>query len=250
MIAIDLTGKTAFVTGAGQGIGRETATLLHTAGANVAIGYWDDADGVNRGRAEEAAAALGERCIATSGDVRSRQDMEKCVAETKEVFGAIDIHVANAGILRDRSIKKMSEDEWQSVIDTNLTGVFNSCRAAAQEMSDGGRIVTMASLAAVVGIFGQANYSAAKAGVIALTKVLSKELARRQITVNAVAPGVVLTEMGKSIPQEARDAMLPLIPLGRHAEPQEVSNCVLFLASDLASYVTGQTIHANGGWFG
>jgi 3-oxoacyl-[acyl-carrier protein] reductase len=143
----------------------------------------------------------------------------------------------------------MSEAEWLNVIDTNLTGVFHTCQAAAERLNDGGRIINMASLAAVIGFFGQANYAAAKAGVIALTKVLSKELARRKITVNAVAPGVVLTEMGKAIPDDNRKLMIAQIPLGRFGEPEEISNCILFLASELASYVTGQTLHVNGGWW-
>ena len=250
MIEIDLAGKTALVTGASQGLGKSTAARLHAAGANVVIGYWNDREGTNQALAEQVVTQLGERATAIGGDVRDRQQMEQVVAQTKEAYGTIDVLVANAGVLRDRTMKKMSESEWQDVIDTNLTGVFNSCRAAALEMSDGGRIITIASLAAAIGFFGQANYSAAKAGVIALTKVLSKELARRQITVNAVAPGVVLTEMGKSIPDENRQVMLTQIPLGRFGEPQEISDCVVFLASELASYVTGQTLHVNGGWWG
>jgi 3-oxoacyl-[acyl-carrier protein] reductase len=250
MVSINLTGKTALVTGASQGLGRATAIRLHQAGAHVAVGYLDDAEGVNRRLADQVVGELGERTLAVGGDVCRRVDMERVVAETIEQFGGLDILVSNAGILRDRTVKKMSEEEWQSVLDTNLTGVFHSCRAAAERMNDGGRIINMASLAAVTGFFGQANYAAAKAGVIALTKVLSKELARRNITVNAVAPGVVLTEMGKSIPAANREAMLAQIPLGRFGEPREIADGVLFLASDLASYVSGQTLHVNGGWWG
>jgi 3-oxoacyl-[acyl-carrier protein] reductase len=143
----------------------------------------------------------------------------------------------------------MSQAEWQDVIDTNLTGVFNSCQAAAESLADGGAIVNVASLSAVTGFFGQANYASAKAGVVTLTKVLSKELARKQIRVNAIAPGVVNTEMGQSIPEENRKVMLGNIPLGRFAEPDEIASVILFLCSDLASYVTGQTIHVNGGWW-
>lgn len=164
-------------------------------------------------------------------------------------FGQVDLVVCNAAIIRDKTLRKMADDEWDAVIDTNLTGVFNTCKAAQARMNDGGRIVSMASISGVIGFFGQVNYSSAKAGVIALTKVLSKELASRKITVNAVAPGVVLTEMGKSIPDDVQKKMLEQIPLGRFAEPEEISNVILFLCSDLASYITGQTIHVNGGWW-
>ena len=164
-------------------------------------------------------------------------------------FGGIDILVNNAGILRDRSFKKMSDREWDDVIDTNLSGVFKSCKAVIAHMNDNGAIVNVASLSAVMGFFGQANYASAKAGVVTLTKVLSKELARSNIRVNAVAPGVIDTEMGKSIPEENRKVMITNIPLGRFGEPSEIGDVILFLASDLSSYVTGQTIHVNGGWW-
>lgn len=250
MALIDLTGKTAIVTGAGQGLGRCTATTLHAAGANVVINYFDDAGGMNRQRADETVAALGERAMAVAADVRSVPEITQMIDRTIQHFGRLDIVVNNAAIIRDRTLKKMTDDEWQAVIDTNLTGVFQVCRAAADRISEGGRVVNMASISGVVGFYGQVNYSAAKAGVIAVTKVLSKELARRKITVNAVAPGVVLTEMGKTIPEEVRAGMIAQIPLGRFGEPEEISNVILFLCSDLASYVTGQTIHANGGWLG
>jgi 3-oxoacyl-[acyl-carrier protein] reductase len=167
-----------------------------------------------------------------------------------EAFGSLDILVNNAGILKDRSVKKMSHSEWSDVIDTNLTGVFNSCQAAIEHLSKGGVIVNVASLSAVTGFFGQANYASAKAGVITLTKVLSKELARNNIRVNAVAPGVVDTDMGKSIPEESRKILLTNVPLGRFAEPHEIADAILFLVSDLSTYITGQTIHVNGGWWG
>jgi 3-oxoacyl-[acyl-carrier protein] reductase len=250
MATINLTGKTALVTGAGQGLGRCTATTLHAAGANVVVNYFNDRDGLNRRLAEETAATLGERAIAIAADVREVGQVTQMIDAAVSRFGTLDIVVNNAAIIRDRTLKKMTDDEWQSVIDTNLTGVFQVCRAAADRLADGGRIVNMASISGVVGFYGQVNYSAAKAGVIAITKVLSKELARRKITVNAVAPGVVLTEMGKTIPDEVRAGMIAQIPLGRFGEPEEISNVILFLCSDLASYVTGQTIHANGGWLG
>lgn len=249
-VTIDLTGRTAIVTGGGQGLGRATVGRLHAAGANVAINYFEDPDGLNRQRAEQAGRELGERTIAVAGDVRDRNSISRLFDEVSEQFGEIHMVINNAAVLRDRSIRKMDDAEWEAVIETNLTGVFNVCKEASARLADGGRIVSMASISGFVGFFGQANYSAAKAGVVGLTKVLSKELARRRITVNAVAPGVVLTEMGKSIPDAARDEMLKQIPLGRFGEPDEIANVILFLCSPLADYVTGQTIHANGGWYG
>lgn len=250
MVGIDLTGKVALVTGAGQGLGRATTQRLHAAGASVAINYFADAGGENRRRAEEVRSELGERVELFEADVRDAGGVDRMIQAVVGSFGGLDIVVNNAAVLRDRTVRKMTVAEWQAVVDTNLTGVFHVCKAAAECMRDRGRIVNMASVAAVLGFFGQANYAAAKAGVIALTKVLSKELARRQITVNAVAPGVVLTEMGESIPQESRQHMLSQIPLGRFGEPREISDAILFLCSDLSSYITGQTLHVNGGWWG
>jgi len=250
MITLDLTGKTAIVTGSSQGLGAVTAELLHSAGARVAINYFNDAGGVNRANADKVVATLGDRAMAVEADVRNEQSVRAMIDKTIERFGSLDIVVNNAGIIRDKSIKKMTSEEWQSVIDTNLTGTFNVCRAAVEKISDGGRIINFASISGVVGFFGQANYAASKAGVIALTKVASKELGKRRVTVNAVAPGVVLTEMGKTIPEEVRAEMLKSIPLARFGEPKEISNVVLFLCSDLASYVTGQVLHVNGGWIG
>jgi len=250
MIPIDFSGKTAVVTGGGQGLGQATASVLHEAGANVAISYFSDREGVNQTRAMKTAAKLGDRAMAVEGDVRDRASLEGMFESVVQRFESIDIIINNAAILRDRSFKKMEDGEWEAVIQTNLTGVYNVCKEAAECLSHGGRIVNMTSISGFVGFFGQANYSAAKAGVVGLTKVLSKELARRQITVNAVAPGVALTEMGKSIPEEARAEMLKQIPLGRFGEPEEIANAILFLCSPLADYITGQTIHVNGGWFG
>ena len=250
MISIDLSGKTAIVTGGSQGVGAAIAALLHRAGANVVVNYFADDQGANRHKAEAVAAALGDRGAIAAGDVRSLDDVRRVFDEAAARFGGVDILVNNAGILRDRTIAKMTDDEWQSVIDTNLTGVFHGGKAAGERLRDGGRIVNLASISAILGTFGQANYVAAKAGVIGLTKVLSRELARRNITVNAVAPGVVLTEMGLSIPDAARAQMLPQIPLGRFAEADDVAGAILLLCSDLAAYITGQVLHVNGGWLG
>jgi 3-oxoacyl-[acyl-carrier protein] reductase len=249
MVEMNLSGRVALVTGAGQGLGAAIAQTLHRAGAAVIVNYFADAEGTNASRAQAVAAALGERAAAVAGDVRSPEEVAALVERTAARFGRLDIVVNNAGILRDKTLKNMSAADWQAVIDTNLTGVFNVCKAAAPVLAEGGRIVNLASISGAIGFFGQANYAAAKAGVVALTKVLSRELARRGITVNAVAPGVALTDMGKSIPEEVRAGMLKEIPLNRFAEPREIADVVLFLASPLASYVTGQTIHVNGGWY-
>jgi 3-oxoacyl-[acyl-carrier protein] reductase len=249
MRSIDLSGKVALVTGGGQGLGLATATALYNAGATVVINYFEDSGGVNQQRGAAAVKQLGDRALALPADVRDRPAIESMFDLVLEKFQHLDIVINNAAIIRDRSIRKMSDEEWSDVIDTNLTGVYNVCKAAQSRLTDGGRIVSMASISGVIGFYGQANYSSAKAGVIALTKVLSKELAARNITVNAVAPGVVLTEMGQSIPEEARGQMLASIPLHRFGEPEEIANVILFLCSNLASYVTGQTIHVNGGWW-
>lgn len=250
MISIDLTGRTAIVTGSSQGLGLATARMLHSAGAAVVINHFPDEAGIQARLAAEAVASLGERAIAVPADVRSDADSKRLVDQAVIAFGGLDIVVNNAGILRDRTMKKMTIDDWQDVLDTNLTGVFRLCKVGAEVMRDGGRIVNLASISAVLGFFGQSNYAAAKAGVIGLTKVLSRELARRDITVNAVAPGVVLTEMGKSIPESARQQMLSQIPLGRFGEPDDIASAILFLCSPLAAYITGQTLHVNGGWTG
>ena len=250
MISIDLTGKVAVVTGGGQGLGLATATLLHQAGARVVLNYFDDPGRVNRDRATDAATKLGEKVVALPADVRDRPQVEAMFDDVLQRFGRLDIVINNAGVIRDKTLRKMTDEEWDAVIDTNLTGVYHVCRAAQSRMNDGGRIVSLSSISGVIGFFGQANYSAAKAGVIAFTKVISKELASRRITANAVAPGVVLTEMGQSIPDAARQKMMEQIPLGRFGEPQEIAQAILFLCSDLAAYITGQTIHVNGGWWG
>lgn len=250
MISLELSGKTAVVTGASQGLGQATAEMFFLAGANVIVNFFDDADGLNRHRAEKVVASFGNRGRAMAADVRDASAVARMIQQSVECFGALHIVVNNAGIIRDSSFKKMSPEMWQQVIDTNLTGVFNVCQEANKVIENGGRIVNLASISGVVGIFGQANYSAAKAGVIGLTKVLSKEFARRNITVNAVAPGFVLTEMAASVPESAREQILAQIPMGRFGEPEEIARVILFLCSDLASYVTGQTIHVNGGWWG
>jgi len=249
VISVDLSGKTAMVTGGGQGLGAATASLLQQAGANVAINYVADSEHINQSRAQNTVSTWGTSGAVFEADVRVPESVQALMEQVVAQFGGLDIVVNNAAILHDRTAKNMTGEQWQTVIDTNLTGVFNVCQAAIGHLSDGGRIVNMASVSAVLGIYGQANYSAAKAGVIGLTKVLSRELAKRNITVNAVAPGVVDAGMGQKIPEEFRLSMLESVPLGRFAKADEIAGVILFLCSDLASYVTGQTIHVNGGWW-
>lgn len=252
MIETNLSGKVFLVTGASRGLGAETMLRLCQAGAVGAVNYVADPDEQNRRDAEEVL----ERITAGGGEARLYQanisdagQVEEMVGQILADHGRLDGVVNNAGILRDRTVRKMTGEEWQSVIDINLTGTFHVCKYAAEVMVDGGRIVNISSISGVLGPFGQANYAASKAGVIALTKVLSRELARRQITVNAVAPGLIETDMYRQIKEEARQQMLGQIPLGRVGQPTDIANTVLFLCSDLAAYITGQVIHVNGGWY-
>jgi 3-oxoacyl-[acyl-carrier protein] reductase len=246
----ELSNKTAIVTGASRGLGLATARRLHAAGACVVINYYPDPEGHHAALAQQATGELGDRCLALPADVRVESQTRKLVDQAKQHFGSFDILVNNAGVLRDKTIAKMTESQWQDVIDTNLTGVFHMCQLAAQWMNDGGRIVNLASISGCIGFFGQANYAASKAGVIGLTKVLSRELGKRHITVNAVAPGVVLTDMGKSIPEASLESMLQQIPLGRFGQPEDIAAAIHFLCGPGAAYITGQTLHVNGGWFG
>jgi len=250
VLGIDLSGKVALVTGASQGIGAVVAQRFAEAGCQVVIGHYPS-DACRRDAQAVTASieATGGRARAVPGDVSQLDSVATMMEHAVGCFGHLDILVNNAGIIRDKSLRKMEPADWDTVIATNLTGVWACCRAASEILSEDGRIVSLASISAQVGFFGQANYAAAKAGVIGLTRVLSKELAKRRITVNAVAPGVIKTAMADEIPEAVRAQMLPLIPLGRFGEPREIADVVLFLCSSLASYVTGQTISVNGGWY-
>ncbi len=242
-IPIDLTCKTALITGASQGIGAEIARTFRRAGADVVLNHPDL--GSTGADAEKLAAEIGGARIVPANVA----DADAVQAMMREV-GAIDFLINNAAIIRDRTIAKMSHDEWHSVIDVNLTGVFHCCQAGLAIMRDGGAIVSTGSIAAIQGFYGQANYAAAKSGVQAMMRVISREAARRNIRANAIAPGVIDTAMAATIPEHVRAEMLKNVPLGRFGTPAEVANVVLFLCSPLASYVTGQTIEINGGWRG
>jgi 3-oxoacyl-[acyl-carrier protein] reductase len=245
----DLTGKTALVTGASRGIGRAIAIALAEAGADVAINYaGNEAAAAETARAVEAA---GRRALVLQGDVGKLAEFEAMVERVIETFGKLDILVNNAGITRDNLIMRMKEEEFDIVIETNLKGVFNGLKAAVRPMMKQryGRIINISSVVGVLGNAGQANYVAAKAGVIGLTKSAARELASRGITVNAVAPGFIETDMTEKLAADWKAKLLEDIPLGRMGRPEEVAHAVVFLASDAASYMTGQTLHVDGGMF-
>jgi len=249
MIHYDFAGKVALVTGSSRGIGAEILTRLCQAGASGVLHYWNDPDGANMRDAEGVVASLPEgRVLAVAADVRDAAQVESLMTTAKDRFGGIDILVNNAGILKDRTLRKMTLDDWHAVVETNLTGVFHSCKYGAEILRDGGRIVNIASVAGLVGFPGQTNYAAAKAGVIGITRVLAKELARRGVSVNAVAPGVVETQMMADIKEEMRAEYIKQIPVGRFAKPADIANAVLFLASEESGYITGQVLPITGGW--
>ncbi len=240
---IDLSGKTAFVTGSTRGIGRAVAGMLHQAGARVAI------VGREAGRAERAAAELGERAIGVACQVGDAAQVDAAVAQTEQRLGPVDILVNNAGITRDNLLLRMSGEEWDEVLEANLKGAFHTTKAVLKGMMKrrAGRIINVTSIIGLTGNKGQANYAASKAGLIGLTKSVAKEYGSRGILVNAVAPGFIDTDMTSALPEEARVAMLGGIVLGRFGQPEDVAGAVLFLASDLAAYITGQVLVVDGG---
>lgn len=251
-ITIDLSGKTALITGASQGIGAQMARTFHAAGANVWLNHPDL--GSTRADTEKITGELNATragsAFVLAADVADANAVQRMMVEIKSRSGGIDFLINNAAILRDRTISKMSLDDWQAVVDVNLSGVFHCCKFGLEIMRDGGAIVSLGSISAILGFFGQTNYAAAKGGVMAMMRVLSRECAKRNIRVNAIAPGVIETPMAATIPEAARAEMLKQVALGRFGKPEEIANVALFLCSPLASYITGQIIEVNGGWRG
>ena len=244
---MQLTGKTAIVTGGSRGIGRAAALTLAEAGADVAVIYAG-----NTAAAEETVRLIeekGRKGLAIQCDVADEAAVTAMVKDAKEAVGRIDILVNNAGITRDGLLMIMKEADWQAVLDTNLTGAFHCTKAVTRLMMKqrSGSIINITSVVGETGNAGQANYAAAKAGLIGFTKSVAKELASRNIRCNAIAPGCIETDMTAVLGEDTVDAMIKTIPMGRVAQPEEVAKAVLFLASDDASYITGQTLNVDGG---
>ena len=245
---MNFSGKTALVTGAGSGIGKAIALLLAEKGADVIV------NDISSGDAEKTVAeilSLGRQSLAISANIANREQVKDMFDLAKTQFGKVDILVNNAGITRDNFLVKMTEEEWDLVIDVNLKGVFNCSQYGARMMSENqyGKIINIASASAQIGNIGQVNYAASKGGVISITKTLAKELARFNINVNAVAPGFIETPMTKAVPDKVRDYLIKQIPLNRAGTPDDVANAVAFLSSDISSYITGQVISCNGGMY-
>lgn len=244
---MQLTDKVALVTGASRGIGRAIALLMAKQGADVVVNYSG-----SEGAAQEtvdAILAMGRKAIKIKANVGNAEEVAAMVDEAHTTFGRIDILVNNAGITRDGLLMRMKDSDWDDVININLKGVYLMTKAVSKIMMKqlSGKIVNMTSVVGVTGNAGQANYSASKAGVIGFTKTCAKELASRGITVNAIAPGFIHTDMTDVLPDKVKDAMVHTIPLGRMAEPDEVAAVAAFLVSDMSSYITGQVINVDGG---
>ena len=252
MVRYDFKGKVVLVTGSSRGMGAAILEAFAIAGATCIVNYFADEAGQNARDADDTARKLRSHHVPVhvfEADVGKYESVEALMKRVAGEAGGLDVLVNNAGILRDRTVKKMTPGEWQAVIQTNLDGVFYCSKLGAEALRDGGRIVNVASIAGIVGFHGQANYAAAKAGVIALTKVMGRELARRGITVNAVAPGVIRTPMLDGLKPEVLAEYEKQIPVGRVGRPEEVAHAILFLACEESAYISGQTLAITGGWF-
>ncbi|TDM13845.1 3-oxoacyl-[acyl-carrier-protein] reductase [Macrococcus bovicus] len=240
---------TALVTGASRGIGRAIALQLAEDGFDIVVNYAGSQD-----KAEEVVKEIerrGQKAVAIQANIAQKSEVQDMIKSAIETFGSIDVIVNNAGITRDNLMMRMKEEEWQDVIDTNLTGVFNVVQSVTRQLlkQRAGTIINVSSIVGSIGNAGQANYVAAKAGVEGLTKTFARELASRNITVNAIAPGFIVSDMTDQLSEELQNGMKAQIPLGRFGDVVDVAHAASFLASDKAKYITGQTIHVNGGMF-
>jgi 3-oxoacyl-[acyl-carrier protein] reductase len=244
----DFTGKVVLVTGSSRGIGAEMIKAFGKHGAQCVVNYVADAEGQNKADAMNVANELKELLVIEC-DVTQPRQVEAMMKRIQDRNGGLDILVNNSGIISDRTIKKMSMDEFESIIRVNLIGTFTVTQKAAAILRNGGRIINMSSVSGQLGLFGQANYSSSKAGIIALTKVSAREFARQNITVNAIAPGFIDVGMSKGMPEEVMQNFIKQIPLGRLGDVNEIVSAALFLASPMASYITGQVLNVNGGFY-
>jgi len=244
----DFTGKVALITGSSRGLGAEMIKAFGYRGAQCVVNYIADAQGQNKADALEVAKELKEALVIEC-DVTQPQQVQAMIGQIQDQRGGLDVLVNNSGIISDRTIKKMSLEEFERVIRVNLIGTFTVTQKAAAILRNGGRVINMSSVSGQMGLFGQANYSSSKAGIIALTKVSARELARQNITVNAIAPGFIDVGMSKGMPDEVTLNFIKQIPLGRLGEAHEIVDAALFLASPMASYITGQVLNVNGGFY-
>ena len=245
---LDFTGRVVLVTGSSRGIGAEIVKAFGQRGARVVVNYISDAADQNKADAENVARDLQDPLVIDC-DVTKPDQVESMMKQIQDRHGGLDILVNNSGIIRDRTMKKMSMEEFESVLRVNLTGTFNVTQKAAGILRKDGRIVNLSSVSGQMGLFGQANYSSSKAAIIALTKVSARELARQGVTVNAIAPGFIDVGMSKGMPDEVTANFIKQIPLGRLGDVSEIVNAALFLASPMASYITGHVLNVNGGYY-
>jgi len=245
---LDFSGKVALVTGSSRGIGAEMIKTFGQCGAQCVVNYVTDAQGQNKTDATNVASELNEPLMIEC-DVMQPAQVEAMMKQIQDRHGGLDILVNNSGIISDRTIKKMSMETFESVVRVNLSGTFTVTQKAGAILRNGGRIINMSSVSGQLGLFGQANYSSSKAAIIALTKVSAREFARQNITVNAIAPGFIDVGMSKGMPDEVTQNFIKQIPLGRLGDVSEIVNAALFLASPMASYITGHILNVNGGFY-
>ena len=245
---LDFSGKVVLVTGSSRGLGAEMIKAFGARGAQCVVNYIADPEGKNRGDAESVAKELTDTLIIEC-DVTDCDATDAMMGQIVERFGGLDILVNNSGIIRDRTMKKMTLADFESVVRVNLAGTFNVTQKAASVLHGGGRVINLSSVSGQMGLFGQANYSSSKAAIIALTKVSARELARQGITVNAIAPGFIDVGMSKGMPDEVTENFKKQIPLGRLGDAHEIVDAALFLASPMASYITGHVLNVNGGFY-